>query len=92
MREASDNRMMIKGGKFLENYANADTIIFDKTGTLTKATPKVVEVVPMSRRYKRDDILRMAACIEEHFAHSIATSIVKQAEKEGKTVSGGFVG
>ena len=83
MREASDNRMMIKGGKFLENYANADTIIFDKTGTLTKATPKVVEVVPMSRRYKRDDILRMAACIEEHFAHSIATAIVKQAEQEG---------
>ena len=83
MREASDNRMMVKGGKFLENYANADTIVFDKTGTLTNATPKVVEVVPMSRRYKRDDILRMAACIEEHFAHSIATAIVKQAEAEG---------
>lgn len=83
MREASDNRMMIKGGKFLENYANADTIVFDKTGTLTNATPKVVEVVPMSKRYKRDDILRMAACIEEHFAHSIATAIVKQAEEEG---------
>ena len=83
MREASDNRMMIKGGKFLENYANADTIVFDKTGTLTNATPKVVEVIPMSRRYKRDEILRMAACIEEHFAHSIATAIVKQAEEEG---------
>ena len=83
MREASDNRMMIKGGKFLENYANADTIVFDKTGTLTNATPKVVDVIPMSRRYKRDDILRMAACIEEHFAHSIATAIVKQAQKEG---------
>ena len=65
MREASDNRMMIKGGKFLENYANADTIIFDKT------------------RYGRDDILRMAACIEEHFAHSIAAAIVKQAKEEG---------
>lgn len=83
IREASDNRMMIKGGKFLENYANADTIVFDKTGTLTNATPKVVDVIPMSRRYKRDDILRMAACIEEHFAHSIATAIVKQAESEG---------
>lgn len=83
MREASDNRMMVKGGKFLENYANADTIVFDKTGTLTNATPKVVDVIPMSRRYKRDDILRMAACIEEHFAHSIATAIVKQAEVEG---------
>ena len=83
MREASDNRMMVKGGKFLENYANADTIVFDKTGTLTNATPKVVDVIPMSRRYKRTDILRMAACIEEHFAHSIATAIVKQAETEG---------
>ena len=83
MREASDNRMMIKGGKFLEAYANADTIVFDKTGTLTNATPKVVEVIPMSSKYKRDDILRMAACIEEHFAHSIATAIVKQAEEEG---------
>ena len=83
MSEASDNRMMVKGGKFLESYANADTIVFDKTGTLTNATPKVVEVIPMSRRYKRDDILRMAACIEEHFAHSIATAIVKHAEEEG---------
>ena len=83
MREASDNRMMVKGGKFLENYANADTIVFDKTGTLTNATPKVVDVIPMSKRYKRDDVLRMAACIEEHFAHSIATAIVKQAESEG---------
>ncbi|WP_458403143.1 heavy metal translocating P-type ATPase [Methanobrevibacter sp.] len=83
MREASDNRMMVKGGKFLEAYANADTIVFDKTGTLTNATPKVVDVIPMSRRYKRDEILRMAACIEEHFAHSIATAIVKKAEEEG---------
>jgi len=83
MREASDNRMMVKGGKFLEAYANADTIVFDKTGTLTNATPKVVEVIPMSKKYTRDEILRMAACIEEHFAHSIATAIVKQAEEEG---------
>ena len=83
MREASDNRMMIKGGKFLENYANADTIVFDKTGTLTNATPKVVDVIPMSDKYTRDEILKMSACIEEHFAHSIATAIVKQAEKEG---------
>ena len=83
MREASDNRMMVKGGKFLEAYANADTIVFDKTGTLTNATPKVADVIAMSGRYKRDEILRMAACIEEHFAHSIATAIVKQAEEEG---------
>ncbi len=83
MREASDNRMMVKGGKFLENYATADTIVFDKTGTLTNASPKVVHVFPMTKRYSREEILRMAACIEEHFAHSIATAIVKQAEEEG---------
>ena len=83
MREASDNRMMVKGGKFLEKYATADTIVFDKTGTLTNASPKVVQVFPMTKRYTREDILRMAACIEEHFAHSIATAIVKQAEEEG---------
>ena len=83
MREASDNRMMVKGGKFLENYANADTIVFDNTGTLTNATPKVVDVIPMSKRYSREEILRMSACIEEHFAHSIATAIVKHAEEEG---------
>ena len=83
MREASDNRMLVKGGKFLENYATADTIVFDKTGTLTKASPQVVHVFAMSKKYTREEILRMAACIEEHFAHSIATAIVKQAEKEG---------
>ncbi len=81
MREASDNRMMVKGGKFLENFATADTIVFDKTGTLTKATPKVVDVIPTGE-YSRDEILKMAACIEEHFAHSIAKAIVKQAELE----------
>ncbi|WP_299525932.1 heavy metal translocating P-type ATPase [uncultured Methanobrevibacter sp.] len=82
MKEASDNRMMVKGGKFLEKYATADTIVFDKTGTLTNATPKVADVIPLGG-YSRDEVLRMAACIEEHFAHSIATAIVKQAEKEG---------
>ena len=83
MREASDNRMMVKGGKFLEKYATADTIVFDKTGTLTNASPKVVYVFPMTKRYTAEEILRMAACIEEHFAHSIATAIVKHAEEEG---------
>ena len=82
MKEASDNRMMVKGGKFLEKYATADTIVFDKTGTLTNATPKVVDVISLGD-YSRDEILRMSACIEEHFAHSIATAIVKQAEEEG---------
>jgi heavy metal translocating P-type ATPase len=82
MREASDNRMMIKGGKFIEKFATADTIVFDKTGTLTHASPKVVDVIPTGN-YTRDEVLKMSACIEEHFAHSIAKAIVKQAEIEG---------
>ena len=82
MKEASDNRMMVKGGKHLEAYANADTIVFDKTGTLTNASPVLEKVIPCGK-YERDEVLRIAACIEEHFAHSVATAIVKQAEKEG---------
>ena len=82
MKEASDNRMMVKGGKHLEAYANADTIVFDKTGTLTNAHPVLEKVIPCGK-YERDEVLRIAACIEEHFAHSVATAIVKQAEKEG---------
>lgn len=82
MREASDNRIMVKGGKHLEAFANADTIVFDKTGTLTNASPVLEKVIPCGK-YERDEVLRIAACIEEHFAHSVATAIVKQAEKEG---------
>ena len=81
MKEASDNRMMVKGGKHLEAYANADTIVFDKTGTLTNAHPVLEKVIPCGK-YERDEVLRIAACIEEHFAHSVATAIVKKAEEE----------
>ena len=66
MREASDHRMMVKGGKFLENYAIADTIVFDKTGTLTNASPKVVEVIPMSKKLtcrKRNVVFFIESCI-----------------------------
>lgn len=84
MREASDNRMIVKGGKFLEEYATADTIVFDKTGTLTHACPKVAKIIPLGK-YTRDEVLTMSACIEEHFAHSIATAIVKQADEENLT-------
>ena len=81
MKEASDNRMMIKGGKHLEAYAKADTIVFDKTGTLTHANPQLAKVIPTGK-YTRKEVLKISACIEEHFAHSVATAIVKQAEKE----------
>lgn len=82
MREASDNRMMVKGGKHLEAFANADTIVFDKTGTLTNASPVLVKVIPCGK-YSEEDVLRISACIEEHFAHSVATAIVNKADEEG---------
>lgn len=79
--EASNNRIMVKGGKYLETLSEADTIVFDKTGTLTMATPKVVKVIPFGD-FTRDEALRLAACLEEHFPHSLARAIVKKAEEE----------
>ena len=73
--------MMVKGGKFLETFSRADTIVFDKTGTLTDACPQVAKVIPMEG-YERQEILRTAACLEEHFPHSMAKAIVRQAELE----------
>ncbi|MDR0383305.1 MAG: heavy metal translocating P-type ATPase [Spirochaetaceae bacterium] len=81
MREAARRRIFVKGGKFLEAVANADTIIFDKTGTLTEAKPSIAKVIPAAGQ-KREKILSMAACLEEHFPHSVANAVVKQAEAE----------
>ena len=82
MREAANNKMLVKGGKHLEAFALADTIVFDKTGTLTVASPQVVKVVPFDG-FTRDEVLRLSACLEEHFPHSVAKAIVRQAEAEG---------
>ncbi len=81
MREASTHKIMVKGGKYLEAMAEADTIVFDKTGTLTVAKPHVNKVVPFEN-YERDYILRTAACLEEHFPHSVASAIVSKAQEE----------
>ena len=81
MQEAGKHSIMVKGGKYLEAMAQADTIVFDKTGTLTNATPFVQEVTPLDD-YSRDEVLRIAACLEEHFSHSVANAIVKQAQDE----------
>ncbi len=81
MRECGKYNIVVKGGKFLEAVANADTAIFDKTGTLTKSEPRVAEVIPFGD-YTRDEMLRLAACLEEHFPHSIANAVVRQAEIE----------
>lgn len=83
IREASLYNVTVKGGKFLEAVAEADTIVFDKTGTLTKAHPTVVEVVNFNDEYSSDDILRVAACLEEHFPHSMAKAVVDAASKKG---------
>ena len=82
MRECSDHGITVKGGKFMEALAEADTIVFDKTGTLTKAQPTVREVVPFGG-HDRNEVLRIAACLEEHFPHSIANAVVAEAKKEG---------
>lgn len=82
MREGVDEGAVVKGGKFLEALATADTVVFDKTGTLTVACPQVKEVVTFEG-FKRDEALRLAACLEEHYPHSIATAVVRQAELEG---------
>lgn len=82
MREATNYDIMVKGGRFLENYAFADTIVFDKTGTLTVSCPNLAKIVTFGE-YGEDDILRIAACLEEHFPHSVAKAIVHAAEVKG---------
>ena len=83
IREASLYNVTVKGGKFLEAVAEADTIVFDKTGTLTKAHPTVVDVVNFNDEYSSDDMLRVAACLEEHFPHSMARAVVAGAAAKG---------
>ena len=81
IREAGTHKVTVKGGKYLEAMAEADTIVFDKTGTLTKAKPTVVDVVPFDGN-DPDEMLRIAACMEEHFPHSMAKAVVSAAKKK----------
>ena len=80
MRESSGHHISVKGGRFLEAVAKADTIVFDKTGTLTYATPKVAQVVPFGG-HREADMLRLAACLEEHYPHSMANAVVQAARE-----------
>lgn len=82
MRESSKYGITVKGGKFLENIAKADTIVFDKTGTLTYANPVVEKVIAVGNNDERE-MLRLAACLEEHFPHSMARAVVDKAAMEG---------
>ena len=82
IREASTYNITVKGGKYLEAMAEADTIVFDKTGTLTKAQPTVAKIVSFNDQ-SEDELLRIAACLEEHFPHSIANAVVQEAQCRG---------
>ena len=82
MREAGSHHITVKGGKYMEAVAQADTIVFDKTGTLTKAKPRVADVVSFNGMEK-NELLRIAACLEEHFPHSMANAVVSEAKRRG---------
>ena len=82
MREAGRAHITVKGGKFLEAVAAADTIVFDKTGTLTHACPRVAQVVSFGTK-EEAEMLRLAACLEEHFPHSMANAVVEEAKRRG---------
>lgn len=82
MRESSNHRISVKGGRFMESVAKADTIVFDKTGTLTYATPTVAQVISFGR-HDETEMLRLAACLEEHYPHSMANAVVEEANKRG---------
>ena len=84
MRESSGHHISVKGGRFLEAVAKADTIVFDKTGTLTYATPKVAQIVPFGG-HREADMLSLAACLEEHYPHSMANAVVEEAKRRGLT-------
>ncbi len=81
MREGAGRGVLVKGGRFLETLASADAVVFDKTGTLTHSLPRVVEVAP-APGYERAEVLRLAACLEEHFPHPVARAVVRRAEEE----------
>ena len=82
MRESSSHHISVKGGRFLEAVSKADTVVFDKTGTLTYAMPKVAEIVTFDG-YQEPDMLRLAACLEEHYPHSMANAVVEEAKQRG---------
>ena len=84
MRESSAHHISVKGGRFLEAVAQANTVVFDKTGTLTYATPTVAQVVPFGGN-EENEMLRLAACLEEHYPHSMANAVVEEAKKRGLT-------
>ncbi|MBP5747362.1 MAG: heavy metal translocating P-type ATPase, partial [Treponema sp.] len=82
MKEAADHKILVKGGKFLEDAAKADSIVFDKTGTLTEANPQLSKIIALEGR-SEEQVLLTAACLEEHFAHPVANAIVRASDERG---------
>lgn len=83
MRTGTQRGVVVKGGKYLEALAEVDTVVFDKTGTLTASAPKLVDVVTLDEAHDADDLLRLAACLEEHFPHPVGRAVVHAAEAKG---------
>lgn len=83
MRTGTQRGVVVKGGKYLEALAEVDTVVFDKTGTLTASAPKLADVVPLDDAHDADDLLRLAACLEEHFPHPVGRAVVHAAEAKG---------
>lgn len=83
LKEGAERGIVVKGGKYLELLSQVDTVVFDKTGTLTEAVPSVAKVLTVSDKYTQDEVLTMAACLEEHFPHSVASAIVEEAVNRG---------
>ncbi len=83
LKESVSRNILVKGGKYLELVSKVDTVVFDKTGTLTNAVPKISKVITINKKYSQDDVLKIAACLEEHFPHSVAAAIVSEAKHKG---------
>ncbi len=83
LKESVNHDILVKGGKYLEVLSKVDTVVFDKTGTLTNAVPKVSKIIPIANNYTENEVLKIAACLEEHFPHSVAASIVSEAKLRG---------
>ncbi len=82
LKEGVNHDILVKGGKYLEVLSKVDTVVFDKTGTLTNAVPKVSKVISVHNDYSQDEVLKIAACLEEHFPHSVANAIVNYAKQK----------
>ncbi len=83
LKESVNREILVKGGKYLEILSQVDTVVLDKTGTLTNAVPKISNIIAISTYYSEDEVLKIAACLEEHFPHSVAASIVREAKLRG---------